>query len=151
MDMSIAADCYDVRAWAPVVPVIPDQEEKADFGDKPFYIAVRIVPLESVVTFDPTEFAISVEGIDGPLMPIEIDDSLGDRNLQHPDANYSRQWVYGWQRYYWMSFDIRIEDVHRYTLIPGIHKECRRLSSTYIPKQLSKISAERIRQLEIRY
>ena len=84
MDMSIAADCYDVRAWAPVVPVIPDQEEKAHFGDKPFYIAVRIVPLESVVTFDPTEFAISVEGIDGPLMPIEIDDSLGDRNLQHP-------------------------------------------------------------------
>jgi hypothetical protein len=109
----------DVLAWGPIVPVIPDQEVKTGFGDKPFYIAVRIVPLESVVTFDPAEFAISVEGIDGPLVPIEIDDSLGDRNLQHRDANYSRQWVYGWQRYYWMSFDIKIKDVHRYTLTPG--------------------------------
>ena len=109
----------NLRAWGPLVPIIPAPGKGSDYGDDPFHILIRITPGESVVSFDPNEFSIAVDGIDSPLMPVRFENTMGDENLLHPDARYSRQWAYGTWQYYRIYFDIKIRDVKRFTLIPG--------------------------------
>jgi hypothetical protein len=104
----------NVKAAGPIVPIFPAPGEGTSYGDSLFFVGIHVHPgSSSFLILQPTEYRISVEGVDETLVPVTVEDCYGypvDKSDLH---------VYGVKRCYVLYFGITRDEVEHFTLIPA--------------------------------